>query len=707
MGPELLQPSGDRLVKYGQGAGNPRVFDVESDPEMLTQDDPLDRIGSETVELYEYYLKKLAPTWTRWVKHWRLYSAQRKATRPVRERWRSYVHVPYPFSGVQTSVGSFLDLIFSITPPIRPAGQGPDDIANEKKIERLFAYQMRKTDFQGELELYLIECFVQGIAWRRSTWVDDIRQIFVHPSQEEMAQFEEAVVAAIEAGMPLPPGFAPSPESQASGLGAPGGAMAQPGAGEDADQMGDAFEEWRLMAIQNGFQVPEPPTPGPQTIINYRGTGFKYVSAFDKVFDPAISRWEDQEMTFTRFVKPISWVKSKTDMDGKDANKPFDGKLVAEALGEMHGEGTAQGEVNVDSYQEEIFQMMGVSGMRGEEPHRKGDSRLVEIIEAYAPNTEFPYRLILNRHKKPVNKTKYGPYWHGESPDVVITNNRLPGLQVAMGEFVQPERLYYEMNTIRELRLDGVLLSVLPMFVRLREAGMVELAKKLIPGMIIEAARTDGISQLTNVDVPEAAYTEIDKIKQDIDETNATFPNVRGALSGSSSTTATETNRAFQNAMVRTTQRILRFEGQISKWIHHSLFNWYQFAKPIERIRVGGDPPIDPFITYRRKDFLAAIDMDFHFAGARTAVNTAEEVTALKDILTIGINAQIPSMNVDAIFRRIVELAARNADPYILSPEQVQQKQQEAAEAAEAQTAGEPPPPPAPAPAPGGGGESG
>jgi len=71
-------------------------------------------------------------------------------------------------------------------------------------------------------------------------------------------------------------------------------------------------------------------------------------------------------------------------------------------------------------------------------------------------------------------------------------------------------------------------------------------------------------------------------------------------------------------------------------------------------------------VEYRRKDFLTAIDMDYNFAGARTASNTAEEVAQMKDMLITAVNAQIPTANIDAMFRRILELVARDANQFII-----------------------------------------
>jgi hypothetical protein len=568
-------------------------------------------------------------------------------------------------------------------------------MAGEKKIERLLAYQMRKVDFPGELELFLVENFIQGIAFRKSNWINDVASIWVHPTQDQITEFEEAVVAAVEAGMPMPPTFEAGPEMVASGQALPGGnpygndgagqtglgpaaggirmgddpnSFAGPGSGGPTqDEQIEMFEQWRQQALANGFQVPEPPIPGPQEIVRYRGTGLTRVSGFDMVYDPGTAPWDrcQKEYVYQRSIKSVKWLKERA----QGPNSALDPVKLEDAIG-TSGHNNMGGDVRINTYQEEILGMMGITPSGEDMPGLEGDNRLVEVITCWAPDTEFPYRVLVNRHKDLVNRLKMTPYWHADAPFIVATNNRIPGMMPAMGELWQPERLYYEMNTLRGLRIDGVLLSILPMFVRLREAGMVELAKKLIPGMIIEASRSDAVTQLSNIDVPVQAFTEVDKIKDDIDVTNATFPNVRGSVSSGSGTTATEANRAFENAMARTTQRIIRFEGELSRWVRHSLFNWYQFAKPVERIRVGGEVGFDPLVQYRRKDFLTAIDMDYHFAGARTASNTAEEVAQLKDLLITAVNAGITTANIPAIFERIVELVARDKVQFTIPEDQ-------------------------------------
>jgi hypothetical protein len=549
-----------------------------------------------------------------------------------------------------------LDLLFQQNPPIRPDAVGSEDEEGVAKIERLLDYQGRKVDLEGEVELSIDEMLIQGLAFRKSVWINDINPIYVHVDQDDITRFEESVLAAIEGGMPEPPEAGPD---------------------LPPDALPEAFEQWRQLAAQEGFQVPEPPIPGPQDVVRYRGTGFARVALWDMYYDPAIGLWNKQPCIIQRSLKPEDWV---TDRMGDGDDKVFDPVKVRASLDSVPDR-------KVSQFQEQVQAMMDVESNEAINPFME---KAVEVMEVFMPFDKIaPYRVVLNRDDC-INKIKSNPFWHGTDPYVPFQNHRIPGVFPGMSELHQPERLYYELDTIRSLRLDGVMLSVLPMFLKLKEAGMVEMAKKMIPGMIMEASRSDAISQVTTIEPPQASYLEIDKIKEDINETNATFQNVRGAASNAG--TATESERAFSSAMARTKARMKRFEKDLSRWIHHSLFNWYQFSNPNERVRVGGDPALDPFVSYRRQDFLEAIDMDFAFRGASNSLNREMEVQQLKDLLITAINAGVPEVKIPAILRDIFMKVTRNGNKYFYTPQEMRQMQEQQSDE-EAAAGGEEAPP--------------
>jgi hypothetical protein len=122
------------------------------------------------------------------------------------------------------------------------------------------------------------------------------------------------------------------------------------------------------------------------------------------------------------------------------------------------------------------------------------------------------------------------------------------------------------------------------------------------------------------------------------------------------------------------------------------LFNWYQFSNPNERVRVGGDPALDPFVTYRRQEFLEALDMDFAFRGASNSLNRDIEVQQLKDLLITAINAGVPEVKIPAILRDIFMKVTRNADKYFYTAEEME-AQQAAADEEETAGGGQEPPP--------------
>jgi hypothetical protein len=271
------------------------------------------------------------------------------------------------------------------------------------------------------------------------------------------------------------------------------------------------------------------------------------------------------------------------------------------------------------------------------------------------------------------------------------------GQAIGVSEFKPVERLFYEMNTFRGLRLDALLMSILPVFVKAREGGMKELEKNLIAGLIIEG-RPENVAQLTKTNVDPAIFREGSELKNDIDEALGTMPNLRGKESAPR-VPASSSERAFNSTFARVKDRVIEFEGEMSQFAPNSLFLCYQFWPTEHRVRVGGgEPPLDPFVTYKREDLLEALDADYAFRGARTALDSEMQVQNMKEVFTIMINAQLPHFKANIFAEDLIDLTTKagNARRYMMSDKELQEMQAEQPPAEEGAPAGPQGPPGAP-----------
>jgi hypothetical protein len=237
---------------------------------------------------------------------------------------------------------------------------------------------------------------------------------------------------------------------------------------------------------------------------------------------------------------------------------------------------------------------------------------------------------------------------------------------LGISELQQPEKLYLEMNSLRNLRLDAVTLAVLPAFLKQREVGLPEMQRVLKPGGIIESSRADALQQLTKFgsDIGHA-FQELDSIKADIDETNSTPSLLRGSPSTVSRVSATETERRFNQALTRQKQRVLRIEDEMQPMVPQMLQLWYQFGDPIIRLQAGGGDA-DAIGELPRETFMEALELDFRFRGATKALNKELQVQQLLGFLRDNREDLIPRER-RALMKRAYETMGQKGGGEIVS----------------------------------------
>jgi len=226
----------------------------------------------------------------------------------------------------------------------------------------------------------------------------------------------------------------------------------------------------------------------------------------------------------------------------------------------------------------------------------------------------------------------------------IILPGHLPGIQ----ELTINKPLFQELNTLRNLRTDAVTLSIIPILLKLKEVGMPEMLRRLVPGMILDVTRLDGIKSLNEaIKVPDAIFRETAEIKADIDEALGTQDIVRGASAPFSRTSATEITKRLDRAMTRQRARIMRIEDELSEVIPQWFMLAYQFAGPEYLVRAGGaDPKSDSLQSYSRHDFIEAIGMDFAFRGATNAINKELQTQQLSELYARAVGTgPIPVMS--------------------------------------------------------------
>jgi hypothetical protein len=641
----------DRELNYLAGKG--KGFESAKDPMKLRA-----KLASEVVDYYNHYLDNLQTIFRRGVRHWKLYMSSMKDSRKPWEKWRSRVPVPYGYSGTETSVSTMQDLLWSMKNPVQPEAtpDGADEVA--ERIGQWFDYVFRRIRFKKETDLALREMLVQGLAIRKSVNIRKERDIFFIPSKDDLQQFQ-AEMERIQLEMGLNP---PKPDDF-----------------PDKDEFYDAFAKFREVANSSGARLPEFPKPGPRRVKVYWGPGWKRVNYFGFFYDP-LTQLDEQETVIQRSIVPLKWVLERA---GEDERFPFDPQAVQ---GSREGGDNPTG-VDVDTggrlnqWQSELADVVGVNSADTTSPQFE---KAVEILECYKIGSPFPFRIVMNR-KMCINKRKDIPFDHGGHPYTLLSNVELPFSSASMGDLLLVEPLLKEMNTLRGLRLDSVMLSTLPVFARMREAGMTEMARRISPGIVFDSARgPQSFGQVSNVQVPSEAFKELYEIKDDIDTTNATQPLVRGQI-GPSKITATHTERAREGAALRTKQRTFRFEDDMATTVDHFLSLANQFYDQEEMDRLSGNLGLDIMKQFKREDFLQAINWDYAFRAATTAVNKELNLQQKKDLFVTFVNSQVERFKPYIMAKKMLKDVDPNSDDVWMTEEEFAQAQAQAQAQAEAQ----------------------
>lgn len=575
-------------------------------------------IGDNTSELYRrtitkledyehFYRRELTTPFQQTVKDWKLYLADRDDFRKQNEKWRANVHVPWPYTTIETWLAAIIDIFTSPDPMIEPEAVKVKDEAKARGLTIAYDYVLRANIFRQFLTGLFRSAAVQGTEAYKLVWENDTVVAPIRPTEEEIELFSTAVSNAVsKMGVQPPPDFNTDPEG---------------------------FNQWRQVVNATAVQqqaplfIPEPPFDlKTAETVRYRGPRYLRVPIHEMRFDPRIECWQKQPVVMHRMVKPISWVLDKAEQG------VFDMDEVLAAMSQTTGEVFTQ-------WQNDVATMMGLSGQTvgGPVDHYRD---ACELIEMTCPeDKDVKYAVVLNRRAIINPDPTVMPYWHQQHFTGIVRQQVVPNFALGMSALHQTRPLFHEMNTLRNLRLDAVTLAVLPIFLRQAGVGLTEMEQLLKPGLIIPVTNVqNAVAPLTKPQVPEAAFRTEQEIKNDVDEAQSTYSNLKGAPSAIGRVSATDTERRHSQALSRIKLQAGSLEDDLSQTATQIAFLIYQKGDAEYQFRVVGDEQ-NPFVDLKREDFLEAIQMDYRFRGATKALNRdsiVQQITAIvKEFATV------------------------------------------------------------------------
>jgi len=120
------------------------------------------------------------------------------------------------------------------------------------------------------------------------------------------------------------------------------------------------------------------------------------------------------------------------------------------------------------------------------------------------------------------------PYAHKQKPFIKMEDTQVPHSFWAIGEVEQLESLQYELNDIRNQRMDNVTLILSRMWKVDKNAGVDEEDLISQAGQVVHVDDMDGVEPLTTPDVTQSAYNEESLVKGDMQLVSGVSDYTRG-----------------------------------------------------------------------------------------------------------------------------------------------------------------------------------
>jgi hypothetical protein len=241
-----------------------------------------------------------------------------------------------------------------------------------------------------------------------------------------------------------------------------------------------------------------------------------------------------------------------------------------------------------------------------------------------------------------VNTSTEHPFWHRQLPYICIRNTPLERRAIGLGSYHQLRRTFADRLTFRDLLLDGLLLSVMPVFLKSRNLGMSELQRFLSPGAILEVNDPGGLRRGWESMPGFAELMRVGEMLLNDQNTQlGTWENVQGQAATVGRVSATESSSRLEQALTKHKKKAERLEQEESAIFPQIFYNAYQFygsqdPELVElRRQIVGEDEQDPLghPDFSVDTFAEDLAKTVRFRGATSKLNKELQAQQLKDFL--------------------------------------------------------------------------
>lgn len=534
-------------------------------------------------ERLRYYRVKRQQILEEILTFWDLYLCQKREFRKKGEEWRANMALPDAFANVEAKTANVVSIMLSADPVIQPEAVQDDQTDEAKSVERLLDYTYRKNQFPKFLTKLQRSRSVAGTAFFKQTWTERVHTVTLSRDPKATLAYQDRL-DYIKSSDPMMAQMIPDWQTDL-----------------------EAFEQWRrlfnLSDKSKGMKLGPPPADGEQKYVRYRGPLFSQLPLSSVYVDPLVDEMENQNFIVHRTVKPLSWLERNKDK--------FNGAAVDYAM--QGWDGIVQEEEELELARK--MNIVSDTSSASDPYYRQG----VELREIWQPGGEVPYALVLN-NKAVINKNLTEmPFIHGECAIGAARSLVVAGHFYGISDLRPSSDLFWEKRKLRNLRMDGVTLRVLPAFARLKEVGIPDMISSIAPGQMIPMSRPDGIRNLIQDNLPPEAYREPEGIDAEIGDAMGIYASTKGAPAYVGRVTGTEFQGRENRAQTRIKLDAIYLEEDLYPENRKACALYAQLGTDPLVLKIGGDP--NPFIQIDRSVLIEAMEQNWRFRGPNKAIN--------------------------------------------------------------------------------------
>ncbi len=240
----------------------------------------------------------------------------------------------------------------------------------------------------------------------------------------------------------------------------------------------------------------------------------EHIDLWDFYIDPRAKDIDEADYCIHKVFRDISYLKR---MEEQGIYKNIDEvvKVSKEGAGSWYEEG-----VGTTAFETGMNTRLGLIGMQSiDKPSNK-----IEILEYWTDD-----RVIAVANRSVVIRNDENPYHHRKKPFVRLVDVLVPHEFYGIGEIEPIEDLQYELNSLRNQRMDNINILINRMWKVIRGADIDVRQLVSRPGGIIEVDDMDDVQELQMTDLSgNAIENVIEMVRRDMDNADGVYDYARG-----------------------------------------------------------------------------------------------------------------------------------------------------------------------------------